>query len=179
MTQADSVLSTPPTNTPTRRRFLSTAATLAAGGAALAVSVPQALATESDDPIFAMIERHRELSAHCNSAYDISGKLHEGPEFDAADAISQERHDRVIEQADALIYCEPTTMAGVLAVMRYVAGISSGYAPSDEWETAEGEAIDWNEAFLDTLANAIESIAGGAEIGHLAVDAEGGSDAEV
>ena len=43
MTQADRVLSTPPTNTPTsRRRFLSTAATLAAGSAALGLAIPPA-----------------------------------------------------------------------------------------------------------------------------------------
>jgi hypothetical protein len=43
MTQAERVHSTPPTNTPTRRRFLSTTATLAAGSAALA-AIPPALA---------------------------------------------------------------------------------------------------------------------------------------
>jgi hypothetical protein len=118
MTQADSVHSTPRTNAPTsRRRFLSTAATLAAGSAALALAIPPAAAAESDDPIFAMIERHRELSAHCKAAYDISGKLLDGPEFDAAEAVSVEKHDRLIDHADALIGCEPTTIAGVLAAI--------------------------------------------------------------
>ena len=94
--------STPPINAPTtRRRFLSTAATLAAGSAAGAWR--PAAAAESNDPIFAMIERHREFSAHCRAAYDISGKLHAGPEFDAADAVSVEKHDRLIDHADAFI----------------------------------------------------------------------------
>jgi hypothetical protein len=116
MAQADRVHSTPPTKTPTRRRFLSTAATLTAGGAALGLAIPPALATESD-PIFAMIQRHRELSAHCKAAYDISGNLLDEPECDAAEAVSGETHDR-LDHADALIGCEPTTMAGVLAAMR-------------------------------------------------------------
>jgi hypothetical protein len=45
MAQVYSVHSTPPTNRPTsRRRFLSTAATLAAGGAALGLAIPPELA---------------------------------------------------------------------------------------------------------------------------------------
>jgi hypothetical protein len=171
MTQADRVHSTPPINTPTsRRRFLSTAATLAAGSAAVALAIPQAAAAESD-PIFAMIERHRELSAHCSAAYDISGKLLDGPEFDAAEAVSVEKHDRLIDHADALIGCEPTTMAGVLAAMRYLATLSDWQEPSHaEWISGDGASMDWHQAFLDTLANAIEPIADGG------VSGQGGSD---
>jgi hypothetical protein len=155
MDQADRVHSTPPTNSPTsRRRFLSAAAALAAGSAALALEIPPALATESD-PIFAMIERHRELSAHCRAAYDISGNLLAGPEFDAAEAVSAERNDRLTNHVDALIGCEPTTMAGVLAAMRYLATLSDWQEPSDaEWLSGDGESMDWHQAFLDTLANA-------------------------
>jgi hypothetical protein len=58
MTQADRVHSTPPTNAPTsRRRFLSTAATLAAGGAALALAVvPASAISLQDDPVFAALD---------------------------------------------------------------------------------------------------------------------------
>jgi hypothetical protein len=62
MDQADSVHSTPPTNlpaVPTRRGFLSQAAGLAVGGAALALATLPASA--ANDPIFAMIETHRAL----------------------------------------------------------------------------------------------------------------------
>jgi ferric-dicitrate binding protein FerR (iron transport regulator) len=48
MTRADRVHSTPPTNTPvdpTRRRFLSQAAGVAAGGTALALAAANALAS--------------------------------------------------------------------------------------------------------------------------------------
>jgi hypothetical protein len=161
MTQADSVHSTPPTNTPTRRCFLSTTATLAVGGASLGLAIPPAAAVESD-PIFAMIERHRELSGQCRAAYDISGKLLDGPELDAAEAVSVEKHDRLIDHADALVGCEPTTMAGVLAAMRYLATLPDWQEPSDgEWISGDGASMDWHQAFLDTLANAIESIADG------------------
>ena len=159
MLEADRVHSTPPTNAPTTRRsFLAVTATLAASSAVLAVAVPPALAT--NDPIFAMIERHRELSAHCSAAYDISGKLHAGPEYDAAEAVSTEKHGRLIDHTDALICCEPTTMVGVVAVMRYLATLSDWQEPSDaDWISGDGASMDWHQAFLDTLANAIELIA--------------------
>jgi hypothetical protein len=76
MTQADSVHSTPPTNTPisqndapSRRRFLSQAAGVAAGGTVLALAAVSAtadaaaptvaLASSGTDPIFALIEEYR------------------------------------------------------------------------------------------------------------------------
>jgi hypothetical protein len=66
MTQADRVLSTPPTNTPTdptRRHLL----TIAAGGA-VAAAIPTATlaAAPAVDPIFAAIDAHRQ--AHAASA---------------------------------------------------------------------------------------------------------------
>jgi hypothetical protein len=79
MTQADSVLSTPPTNTSaltpqsSRRDFLVQAASVAAAGAAIGASLPLpalpiAGARSSDteaDPIFAAIEAHRRaIAAH-------------------------------------------------------------------------------------------------------------------
>jgi hypothetical protein len=75
---------------------------LSPGGTALAAAVNvTTLAAAEPDPIFAVIERHRDLSAHCSAAYAISGNLHAGPEFDAAEAVSTERHDLVIDQANA------------------------------------------------------------------------------
>ena len=66
MTQADSVYSTPPTNTPidtTRRRFLSQAAAAAAGGAAVGMALPlPVFAKDSQrvpDPILEAIEAHK------------------------------------------------------------------------------------------------------------------------
>src|SRR4030081_3784980 len=57
MTQADSVLSTPPTNTPvdtTRRSFLSNAAGLAAGGTVLALATVSA-AADAAAPVAALV----------------------------------------------------------------------------------------------------------------------------
>jgi hypothetical protein len=79
MAQADSVHSTPPTNTPisqihpvdapSRRRFLSTAAGIAAGGTVLALAtIPPASAAAAPagslDPVFSLIEAHRTAQQH-------------------------------------------------------------------------------------------------------------------
>ena len=54
---------------PTRRRFLSTAVTLAAGSAALGLAIPPAFAT--DDPIFVAIEAHKAAFARVIAAVDV------------------------------------------------------------------------------------------------------------
>ena len=63
MTQADRVLSTPPTNAPdtTRRRFLTQAAAVAA---ALPLPVLAEASERVPDPILEVIERHRRAYHH-------------------------------------------------------------------------------------------------------------------
>jgi hypothetical protein len=85
MTRADSVHSTPPTNTPvdpTRRRFLSQAAGVAAGSAALALAtippVSAATAPASPvDPVFALIAKHRAEHQAYGAALEARDELHE------------------------------------------------------------------------------------------------------
>jgi hypothetical protein len=127
MTQADSVHSTPPTNSPTsRRRFLSAAATLAAGGAALGLTIPPALAT--DGPIFVAIEKHRSAFASVVAAIDVEQAaeaatpkgMRETDEhyLEAREAVSaawEAEGDAAIE----LLNVYPTTMAGVMALLDY------------------------------------------------------------
>ena len=91
MTQIDRVYSTPPTNTPishpvdapSRRRFLSTAASAAAGGTVLALATVSAsagsaapvaaLASGEPDPIFSLIEDYRAAAkAVTSAATDLS-----------------------------------------------------------------------------------------------------------
>src|ERR1700737_4168973 len=73
MTRADSVLSTPPTNTSanqtqsSRRSFLVQAAGVAAGGAALGMALPlpspAGTLQQGPDPIYAAIEAHKAARA--------------------------------------------------------------------------------------------------------------------
>ena len=63
MTQADSVLSTPPPITSSRRKFLAQAAGVAAGGAALGMALPLPVSVGASEgvpvAILEVIERHR------------------------------------------------------------------------------------------------------------------------
>jgi hypothetical protein len=70
MTQADSVLSTPPTNTPvdpTRRHFL----TVAVAAGAVAIAAPATAGLAEPDPIFAAIEKHRAAKIPWDKAVDL------------------------------------------------------------------------------------------------------------
>ncbi len=161
MAQADRVYNTPPTNTsaiPSRRSFLSNAAGLAAGGTALALAAPLPAGAATPDPVFAMIERHRELSAAFDVAVKNADNLEEHPEQESLDAIVDDTSDALLDHADALIITEPTTVAGIAAVMRYFASLEDWQEPrdSEEWETSDGASVNWHQAFLDTLANALQ-----------------------
>jgi hypothetical protein len=75
MTQADSVLSTPPTNTSlTRRNILGT---IAAAGATALTLPPAHAAAPVHDPIFAAIEAHRKAYATMQAAFAEHRQAHE------------------------------------------------------------------------------------------------------
>ncbi|KRR22625.1 hypothetical protein CQ14_30935 [Bradyrhizobium lablabi] len=125
-----------------------------AGLATVSVVFPTAAAEL--DPIFAAIERHRDLSADYTAAVDISSRLEVGPEFEAADAIAGDRCRALLDHADALIRLEPTTIAGAIALMRYFASLEEWQTPADRCEERDHPTADWHQTFLSTLASALE-----------------------
>jgi len=114
------------------------------------------------DPIFSAIERHREFSARLAAAMAVSGKLVNGPEFEAADTVSSARAEDLKACGASLIRCEPTTMAGAIALTRYVASLGEWQMPTDDplaEETSRDLSDDWRrKVFLTTLANALDKI---------------------
>jgi hypothetical protein len=131
------------------------------------VSVPPEIpklraALAGEDPIFPMIDLHRELSAQYTAAADTYCRLRSSdPEYDDAQALTHETGAALIDQADLLIRSEPTTVAGVLALMRYAAGWEWHEKPADlEWDD---EGPSWEQLFLTTLADRLEKIGGRAE----------------
>ncbi|RXH21197.1 hypothetical protein XH94_38105 [Bradyrhizobium zhanjiangense] len=109
----------------------------------------QSTAAADRDPLFVVIERHRELSAHYDAALSVSAKLDGGPEFDAADEISSQRNHALAEHAKVLIRSKPTTIPGVVAFSRYVASLRA-------WQLSDEE--DWHQVFLTVLADAVDEI---------------------
>ncbi|WP_246709128.1 MULTISPECIES: hypothetical protein [Bradyrhizobium] len=91
---------------------------------------PQSTAAADRDLIFLVIERHRELLAHYDAALSVSAKLDSGPEFDAADEISCQRNHALAEQGNVLIRSTPTTIAGVIALTRYVGSLQEWDLPT-------------------------------------------------
>ncbi|GLR87691.1 hypothetical protein [Bradyrhizobium iriomotense] len=110
-------------------------------------ATPPVPVSACDDPVLAVIDRHRELSARLDEATAVSSKLHEGPEFDAADEISGERHSVLKEHAKVLVQSKPRTIAGIIVLSRYVASLGASQLPDDE---------RWHQVVLETLAAAIE-----------------------
>ena len=133
MTQADSVHSTPPTNTPvdtTRRRFLTVAAvgSIVGAGSLAAVAmtpsdVPQAVTVprySRPDPAFALITDKRTVDIAHGEAIEAEDRY--GIRSDEA----SEADDRCLAACRAvsaidwkLATTPPTTLAGVAAVLRF------------------------------------------------------------
>jgi hypothetical protein len=147
MIPADSVLSTPPTNTSSdntsRRGFLAQAAAVTAGGAALGLALPlpgsAAGAGQAPDPIIEVIEAHRAANAKWLSAVDrhckLESELSEDKRRSSIDAwaaqivetddprwVEAEREYQLTGDAEtaaayALLEVLPSTREGLLALL--------------------------------------------------------------
>jgi hypothetical protein len=114
MTQAENA----PTTKLLRRHAMSLIASSAAVPAASTIAI--ALPAADADPIFAVIADHRAAIEAMNAAWKISGALKPGPEFEAADAVSTAASRREYEARLPVLTMQPTTMAGVAALLDHV-----------------------------------------------------------
>jgi hypothetical protein len=181
MTQADSVHSTPPTNTsatnppgpvdPTRRRLLTIAAGSIAGfSPAIASALP-------DDPIFAAIKRHRAASIVWNAAVDVRADFPEGrapltdeerEQCDLLDDAVAAARDTLEQTGVNLIGTVPTTVGGIASAIAYIQRQmrdDGTFMPFDiEFQFDDGYAGDggvvlgWIDAFLNTMAVAVSEL---------------------
>jgi hypothetical protein len=179
MTQADSVLSTPPTNTsaidhpmmfpprdPTRRRFLTVAASASVvsaaslAGAAMAPNVPQAvtlpmpspaLREAMPDPVFGLIEAHRKADRDFDAALDEQGRLERIGDEAAADLIGEAHCHVAFNAFDVLLAAPAATLPGIVAKLAYLQDI----AKRDAWmfNDRDGSAILLIESFAASIAN--------------------------
>jgi hypothetical protein len=194
MAQADSVHSTPPTNTsaPTpqssRRGFLVQAAGMAAAGAALGAGLPlpalpaatsQSSAAEAD-PIFAAIEAHRAAIAAHDQAVGIENSLEESlpdeqrrsrmkvwektivetddPSWIAAVQTRWEASESMDDLAINLLNTEPTTVAGIDALLRYFADQEEALFP-EQVRNDDGSAETFGSYLVRHAADALRKIA--------------------
>ena len=172
MTQADSVHSTPPTNTsaiddqqspakPRSRR--SVLGAIAAATAAVTVAGARPTdAAPAIDPIYAAIEKHKADGAAWDAVMNVRARYDEADDDetqrlqDAADEAWEPCEDAAIE----LLNTSPTTLAGIVAAIRYIILQMSDdgtYMPHhieyDNGGDAQ-ETMGWIDAWLDTIADA-------------------------
>ena len=194
MAQADSVHSTPPTNTSattpqsSRRGFLVQAAGVAAGGVAIGAGLPlpaspAAAAQGCDaeaDPIFAAIESHRRAVAAHGEAVETEMAVEESlpddltqsrmtvwretivetddPRWVAAIRTRWETSNSMDDLAIDLINAEPTTVAGIEALLRYFADQEEGLFP-EEVSHDDGSEGAFGSYLVRHAADALRKIA--------------------
>jgi hypothetical protein len=180
MTQADSVLSTPPTNTSatqaqsSRRTFLAQAAGVAAGGAALGAGLPLPAPAATPDPIFAAIERHRAAGIVWDAAVGVRSVFPEGPEpmtdeqRDTLDEALDDARDALNKAGVDLIRTVPTTAGDIASAIAYIQRQmrdDGTFMPFDiEFQYDVGCAGDsavvfgWLDAFFNTIAVAVSEL---------------------
>lgn len=158
MTQAECADTAPRpcTSIPSRRSVLGGLATAALAGAAV-LPVP---AVAIVDPIFAAIERHREASERYSAAVEASAILaSDDANFDPAAALTDETTDALIAIANDLIRTEPTTLAGVVALARHLAGLEEWEEPIvDRAAFDEANGARWRRVAMTTIASAVAKI---------------------
>jgi hypothetical protein len=150
-----------------RRAVLTAAPTAAAAALAggtvantVALAIPR---TDEVAPIFELIERHR---AACDAARTIGAAWNELiPSDDETYAAISERFgaaiDREREVLVAVLTCQPTTLAGIVAVLEHVGQMDWVHGDdSDETILVDGHKrkIEEAKAFPKHLAAALRSI---------------------
>jgi hypothetical protein len=168
MTRADSVLSTPrrtaskinPPVDPTRRHLL----TVAAGGAVAAAIPTTALAAfPAPDPIFALIATKRAADVAHGSAIDALTEAEN--RYGVGSAEENDAYERsgppcraAYDACWPLATTPPTTLAGVVAVLRFANEIEDA---GMEWPDSDAIGPEgWHYQLRATMATAIEALAG-------------------
>jgi hypothetical protein len=164
MTQADSVLSTPPTNTSARHSRRSILGGIAA---VIATVAPATAGLAEPDPIFAAIERHRDLAKPYDAACKVRGRCRDFGTLTEEEKAHVLRLNDAVDEAGLpleaaamdLFNTQPTTCAGIIAALSYmrIQHRNDGEHMIQGWlEDEDGERyIDWRDAWLETLIQAV------------------------
>jgi hypothetical protein len=168
MAQADSKTSV--ISIPTRRRFMRTAGATALAGAVLISEVrpPIVAAVPIADPIYNVIEAHRKAVLEHNEAervqfaLDAGGKTGERrEEYERLVALDNVAWGALTEAGWTLVNTLPTTLAGILALCRYIEPLFGETDQPDlpEYIDYENDAQAYiPEAFAYVIGRAIEEL---------------------
>jgi hypothetical protein len=156
----------------------------AMAGAAGLSAIPMAASAMAPDPIFAAIERHKvafRISQEAGRIQCYTVDAEWSPKYDpvkckAVKEASSVADDAATDAANALITVRPTTMAGVLALIRHVEAFNAGAFFLEPWpestvgdwqsrpmfwpESNDEDEIDlWGYAVLANVRRALEAMA--------------------
>jgi hypothetical protein len=121
MAQVDSENTTALPVATTRRRFLSDTAILAALPAAVALAIPPAAAIH--DPVYALIETHKAMTAALSAVLHEKSRVEEARQsFD--DSLADAAHDAEEAALTELIETVPPTLGGIIASMAYITEVA-------------------------------------------------------
>jgi hypothetical protein len=168
MAKATRVLSTPPTNTSaTRRKILGTIAAAAAITVAAKPVTAVAIGPIVPDPIYAAIERHKDLAKALDAVWKLRARC---KDFGTLTEAEQDRVRELNDATDAahlpleaaaedLFNTVPTTLTGIITALFYmrIQHRNDGEHMIQGWlEDEDGERyIDWRDAWLETLIQAV------------------------
>lgn len=166
MTQAIDTSTTPISAVSTRRRFLSRAAQVAAGSAALIGAASVACpAVAAVDPIYAAIAAHERAADAYTAALlrqdeDISDPQIQEAILDAVDLAAEADTDTAWEMVNTI----PTTVAGAVALLKCSINGEHRYGCEwphlfDEEDTEYEHAKPWDWFLQRTLVRSLEAIA--------------------
>jgi hypothetical protein len=175
MTQADSVHSTPPTNTSAKQSRRSILGAIAAAAAAVTVAGARpADAAPAPDPIYAAIERHKAACVPWDAAIDVRAEFPESADrmtdeqWEQRDALDDAVDEArvILQQAGVdLIHTAPSSATGITTAIRYMQRqmrTDGTYMPYDiefEWDDLYagdgGVVLGWIDVFLNTIAGAV------------------------
>jgi hypothetical protein len=111
------------------------------------------MAKQKPDPVYAMIERHKVLSIAYDKAVMHPGVGEDSPKFAAVNRISDQACTALLDHADMMFAFQPTTSAGVAALLRYIATLKDWEMPREEEEPSENARL---KALCLTMAKALD-----------------------
>jgi len=184
MDQADSVHSTPPTNSPKiardrapspgRRAFLSNVAALS-----VAATITGPAVALSHDPIFAAIDAHKAASADISAEVSEHSRLEsllprekrkssvnafeetivptDDPRWIETERTVMRSFEAETDAACVLVSVRPTTIAGVLALLQYVnAADTDGETWPRDLQSDDGKKVrSWHYFLIESLAEVL------------------------
>lgn len=140
------------------RRGLVTAGAALAGGVAVSATAILAAKSLEADPIFDLIDTHRKAEAAFIDSIREDVRMAD-PRWLEYERIRELSNDKTEDAAADLVSVQPTTMAGVIALLSYAAEyVDKG----NEWPDLEedGEQNTWEVFLHRSLAEALAEIAG-------------------